>query len=73
MNLYPKIEGRSLHTTSLFFKLPNSQSTKESNFQIVLMAVWARKTVLSPQGTYQALEKEKLNHKYHTPVVSQKD
>lgn len=55
MNLYPKIKGRSLHTTFLFVNYPTVKAQKKVTFQILLMAVWARKAVLSPKGTYQAL------------------
>lgn len=55
MNLYPKIKGRSLHTPFLFVNYPTVKAQKKVTFQILLMAVWARKAVLSPKDTYQAL------------------
>lgn len=46
MNLYPKIGGRSLYATHLFVNYPTVKAQKKVTFQILLMAVWARKTAL---------------------------
>lgn len=42
MNPCPKIEGRSLHTTSLFVNDPTVKAQKKVTFQKLLTAVRAR-------------------------------
>lgn len=62
MNLYPKIKGKSLHTTFLFVNYPTVKAQKKVTFQILLMAVWARKAVLSPKGSIEGEIKPQVPH-----------